>query len=59
MAEFLEQKMVLAIEFGEIPVALRVDEMRALGCVSHLSEVLIMFNNKGKKKKKALISSTC
>ena len=52
MAEFLEQKMVLAIEFGEIPVALRVDEMRALGCVSHLSEVLIMFNSKGKKKRK-------
>ena len=61
LAEFLEDKMVLALEFRGIPTALGVVKMRALGCVSHLSEVLIIFNCKGKekKRKKALISSTC
>ena len=62
LSEFLEKKMVFAVEFREIPVALRLDEMRARGCVSHLSDVLIMFNSEEKKRqkgKKALISSTC
>ena len=44
--------MVFAVEFREIPVALGVDEMRAPGCVSHFSDVLIMFNSEGKKRQK-------
>lgn len=47
--EFLEKKIVFATEFKKTHVALGIDEMRALGSISHLSEVLVMFNSKGKK----------
>lgn len=45
----MEKKIVLVTEFKKTHVALGVDEMRALGYISHLSEVLVMFNSKGKK----------
>ena len=45
----MEEKMVLVTEFKKTHVALGVDELRALGCISHLSEVLVMFNSKGEK----------